>query len=340
MNQIDIVKEEFRQKVTKSKTLEDIEALRVEFLSKKGKVTSLLSVIPTIDQLLRKDFGAAVNLLKDYCQEQIERIRSSLEIEDLNKRLERERLDITLSRRAQELGKQHPISKTIQEIENIFKILGFSIIDGIEIDDDKNNFDYLNIPDNHPARQMHDTFYTNDGRLLRTHTSNMQVRYMKGKPIPIKFVNIGKVYRSDDDATHSPMFHQLEVVCVDTDITMANLKWLIEEFLSIFFEINEAPIRMRSSYFPFTEPSVEIDVKCNRSSKSEITIGKGEDWLEIMGAGMIHPNVLKSAEIDATKYRGFALGCGIERLAMLKYNIPDLRKFYEGNVAWLKHYGF
>lgn len=321
-------------------SLEKLEGMRVKFLGKNGLITAELKKLGSMNPDEKRQFGARVNEFKMKAEQQITERKVALEEVQLQAQLASEKIDITLPSRQGVLGRLHPISKVIQDVENIFAKLGFSSYDGLEIDDEWYNFSSLNIPDDHPARQMHDTFYLNNGKLLRTHTSNMQVRIMKaGKP-PFKFINIGKVYRSDDDATHSPMFHQLEVVYVDKNVNIGHLKYTIETFLELFFEVESAPIRMRASHFPFTEPSAEVDVLCDRSQKNELVIGKGSDWLEILGCGMINPKVLENAGLDPNEYQGFALGCGIERLAMLKYNIPDLRRFFDSDLRWLNYYGF
>ena len=331
----------FSQKIAKVDDLQVLEALRVEFLGKEGHFNHQMKQMSSLALEEKKAFGAKVNVLKTIVTDEIAKLKNQLDEKALNERLLKEVIDVTLAPREYEVGKLHPISKVIEEIREIFGQLGFEFAEGPEIETEWYNFTALNIPESHPARQMHDTFYLEkDGLLLRTHTSNVQIRMLEnGKP-PFKLVSVGKVYRSDFDATHSPMFHQIECVYIDKDIHMGHLKGCMESFLKAFFNLEEVPMRLRPNHFPFTEPSAEIDIKCDRSNKKEIKIGKGNDWMEILGCGMIHPNVLKNAGIDPDEYQGFAFGVGIERLAMLKYNVPDLRSFFESDIRWLKHYGF
>ncbi len=335
------LKQKFDEQIKNAPDLSSIEALRVQFLGKSGYIAEQMKRLAAMHPEERKGFGADVNTLRTYFSEEITNKLVILKGQELESQLANEKIDITLpAREGSERGSIHPISQTIEDIKAIFNKLGFTFIDAQEIEDDWHNFTALNISELHPARQMHDTFYLKDGLLLRTHTSNSQIRYMTGKIPPIKAFTIGKTYRSDYDATHTPMFHQLEIICVDEGIHMGHLKWCIETFLQMFFGIDRVPIRMRPSFFPFTEPSTEVDARCDRSVKGEIKIGQGEDWIELLGSGMVHPKVLQNVGIDSEKYKGFALGAGIERLAMLKYNIPDLRTFFETDLRWLKHYGF
>lgn len=319
----------------------ELEQLRVKFLGKNGAITNLAREITTIPLESRREFGNDVNLLKNFASELIAKRKDEFLQKDLIDSLDNDFVDITLPTRVNHLGKIHPISKVIYEVENILSSFGYKFFDGPEIEDDWHNFTALNVAKDHPARQMHDTFYVKESdKLLRTHTSNAQIRCMNESTLPIKMFTIGKTYRSDSDATHSPMFHQLECMHIDKSVNISNLKFCLEEFLKKFFEISNAPIRLRSSHFPFTEPSIEIDVRCDKRSPEKITIGEGNDWIEILGAGMIHPNVLNNCKIDPNEYQGFAFGVGIERLAMLKYGISDLRKFYNGNLKWLNYNSF
>lgn len=336
---IAILKKSFEDKLEKLNSIKDLEAMRIEFMGKNGKVQECMQVIGSLPPEERKEFGAKVNELKDFIKNELESRRSLFEKLELEKKLADEVIDVTLPARHYQTGKIHPISKTIEDLKSIFKELGFSCIEGNEIEDEWHNFSALNIPDHHPARQSHDTFYLEDGKLLRTHTSNMQIRYMLANKPPYRIVSIGKVYRSDYDATHSPMFHQIECLYIDKGINMSHLKWCLETFLKMFFGLDKLPIRLRPNFFPFTEPSAEVDIRCDRQSKSEIKIGEGNDWIELLGSGMVHPNVLRNVGVDPEEYQGFAFGAGIERLAMLKYNIPDLRTMFEGNIRWLKHFG-
>ena len=342
LEKLNSIKEDFQAGLDKASDMESIEKLRVSFLGKKGLLTQQIKSLGSLPQEERKKFGQQINELKNFIESAISSSKSKVELDEMNRRLESEKIDITLPGRKYARGKTHPISHVIEEIKEIFASMGFDHATGPEIEDDWHNFTALNIPESHPARQMHDTFYTKDedDMLLRTHTSNVQIRHMQQNKPPYRIISVGRVFRSDYDATHTPMFHQVEALCIDKNITMAHLKGCLETFLKMFFGLDELPIRLRPSYFPFTEPSAEVDVQCDRSSKDELKIGKGEDWLEILGCGMVHPNVLKNVNVDPDEYQGFAFGAGVERLAMLKYNIPDLRTFFESDLRWLKHYGF
>lgn len=336
------IKQAFENESKQAVSSLEIEELRIKFVGKNGLVTEALKTIATLPAEERKAYGAQINELKAFVSSAIDTKKQAMQIEEANKRLESESIDITLPARTTQIGSIHPISNAIDEIRDIFEGFGFEFVDGPEIEDCWHNFTALNISENHPARQMHDTFYVKDSpdKLLRTHTSNVQIRAMSKRQPPLRLFTIGKTFRSDSDATHSPMFHQLEGIYIDRKVTVGQLKFCLEQFLQKFYQVESAPIRLRASHFPFTEPSAEVDVKCDRSSKDQIIIGQGEDWIEILGSGMIHPNVLKNCGIDPTEYSGFAFGAGVERLAMLKYNISDLRKFYDGDLRWLKHYGF
>jgi phenylalanyl-tRNA synthetase alpha chain len=335
------IKLSFGKLLSEATSIRDIESIRVKYLGKSGLLTEQMKKISSIPADERREFGASVNTLRDLFIENISALESKFEETEIRRRFEAERIDITLPPRLFEKGKIHPLSKTIEEIKTILIMLGFEYADGPDIEDDWHNFTALNIGPNHPARQMQDTFYLKGNRnLLRTHTSNVQIRTMQNKKLPFRFFTTGKTYRSDYDATHSPMFHQLEVCYIDKDINMGHLKSFLETFLKLYFNVDQVPIRLRPSYFPFTEPSAEVDVKCDRGGKNQIKIGQGMDWLEILGCGMVHPNVLRNCNIDPDEYQGFAVGAGIERLAMLKCNIPDLRDFFESDIRWLNHYGF
>ncbi|WP_039457750.1 phenylalanine--tRNA ligase subunit alpha [Candidatus Jidaibacter acanthamoebae] len=341
MKSTEEIKQYFIDKVASAPDLAQLEQIRIEFLGKKGHITEALSLISKVNPEERKAYGERINTLKNYIIEELEHIKVKLEAEFLEAKLLAEKIDITLSPRNYSVGKEHPITKVITELKSIFSKLGFDYAEGPDIENDWNNFTALNIPEHHPARQMHDTFYLKEDKLLlRTHTSPVQIRHMTKHKPPIKIISIGKVYRSDYDATHTPMFHQIEALYVDKNINMVHLKSYLEMFLKLFFEVENAPVRLRPNHFPFTEPSAEVDVKCDRSSKQEIKIGMGNDWLEILGCGMVNPKVLENVGLDPSEYQGFAFGAGVERLAMLKYNIPDLRTFFEGDIRWLKHYGF
>jgi phenylalanyl-tRNA synthetase alpha chain len=316
-----------------------LEELRVTWLGKKGRVTEELKTLGGLDPEARKARGAELNEIKNKITEALDAKKLSLAGAELNARLANETIDVTLPPSPVATGKIHPVTQVIEEIRTIFAELGFSVAEGPDIEDAEHNFDALNIPESHPARQMHDTFYLKNGMLLRTHTSPVQIRTMRaGKP-PFRFIAPGSTYRCDSDLTHTPMFHQVEGFVIDKGINMGHLKGCIIEFLKTFFELDHVPVRFRPSFFPFTEPSAEVDIGCKRS-RDELKIGEGNDWLEVLGCGMIHPNVLKNCGIDPNEWQGFAFGMGVERLAMLKYGIPDLRTFFESDVRWLQHYGF
>jgi phenylalanyl-tRNA synthetase alpha chain len=320
-----------------------LDAVRVAVLGKNGAVTSLMKGLGAVPPERRKEHGAALNALKEAITAALEARRAALEDAALDARLAAERLDITLPPRSAPEGLIHPISRTIEEIVAIFGAMGFTVAEGPDIEDDWLNFGALNIPAHHPARQDHDTFYmpgrTPEGRekVLRTHTSPVQIRAMLANPPPIRVIAPGRTYRADHDATHSPMFHQVEGLAIGRDITLAHLKGCIVDFLRAFFGIPNLPVRFRASYFPFTEPSMEVDIGWNRRTGE---LGLGGDWLEILGSGMVHPKVLEAGGVDHTAWQGFAFGMGIERVAMLKHGITDLRPFYESDIRWLRATGF
>ncbi|WP_374828982.1 phenylalanine--tRNA ligase subunit alpha [Paenochrobactrum pullorum] len=332
-----------------------IEAVRVSALGKKGSVSEKLKTLGSMSPEERQQQGPAINGLKNRVTEALAARKSELHKLAVAVRLEREKLDVTLPVRssAASRGRIHPISQVIDEITAIFADMGFSIAEGPDVETDYYNFTALNFPEGHPAREMHDTFFFNpdesgERKLLRTHTSPVQVHTMErfaqmrdkeGRDEPIRIVIPGKTYRMDSDATHSPMFHQVEGLVVDKSSTVAQMKWVLEEFCKAFFEVPSVKMRMRPSFFPFTEPSVEVDIQCDRSGR-EVKFGEGNDWLEILGCGMVHPNVLRNAGFDPDIYQGFAWGMGIDRIAMLKYGMPDLRAFFDADVRWLNHYGF
>ena len=323
-----------------------LEAVRVSALGKKGTVSELLKTLGTMSPEERKQNGPLINGLKDRVTQAITARREALKNAALDQRLNTETVDVTLPLREPpaEIGRLHPISQVTDEITAIFADMGFAVAEGPDIETDEYNFTMLNFPESHPAREMHDTFYFNpkpDGsrRLLRTHTSPVQIRTMLAQQPPIRVIIPGRTYRSDSDQTHTPMFHQLEGLVIDKESHLGHLKWTLEEFCKAFFEVDQVKMRFRPSFFPFTEPSLEVDIQCRRE-KNEIRFGTGEDWLEILGCGMVHPNVLKNCGLDPDEYQGFAWGLGIDRVAMLKYGMPDLRAFFEADVRWLSHYGF
>ncbi len=321
-----------------------LEEVRVGALGKKGRISELLKSLGAMTPEERKTKGPAINGLRDRVTGAIAARKAALENAELTRRLMDERIDVTLPVRAVAMGRIHPLSQVFDECVQIFGAMGFAVAEGPEIETDENNFTLLNIPPAHPARQMHDTFYfppRADGSrlLLRTHTSPVQVRTMLSQKPPIRIIAPGRVYRCDSDQTHTPQFHQIEALVIDEETHMGHLKWCIEEFCRAFFEVKSIKMRFRPSHFPFTEPSAEVDIQCDRSG-GEIKFGEGDDWLEILGSGVVHPNVLQNCGIDPAKYRGFAFGMGLDRLAMLKYGIPDLRAFFESDLRWLRHYGF
>jgi phenylalanyl-tRNA synthetase alpha chain len=322
-----------------------LESVRVSTLGKKGSISELLKTLGSMSPDERKTNGPLFNTLRDRVTDAIAARKSDLANATLNARLASERIDVTLPARPEAQGTIHPVSQVLDEVTAIFADLGFAVAEGPDIEFDDYNFTKLNIPADHPARQMHDTFYVAkqaDGsqHVLRTHTSPVQVRTMLKQKPPIRIISPGRTYRVDSDATHSPMFHQYEGLVIDENINLGQLKWVLEEFYKAFFEVKQVELRARPSYFPFTEPSVEWDLRCDRSVPGKITFGTGNDWLELAGSGMVHPRVLEMCGIDPTKYSGFAFGGGLDRLAMLKYGIPDIRPFFESDVRWLRHFGF
>ena len=347
MENIKSIENEIISKIEKADNEKALEEIRISELGKKGRISNILKKVGSLSPDERKEIGSSINTLKKIITEKIREKRDYLLKIEIDTKLIKEKIDVTLPAqiKQQNNGRIHPVSQVLDEISEIFGSLGYELADGPDIESEYYNFNALNIPDWHPARQMHDTFYLskNNGKkgqsLLRTHTSPVQVRTMeKGKP-PFKFISPGRSYRADSDQTHTPMFHMIEGLVVDEEANLGHLKWTLETFLSSFFENNEIKVRLRPSYFPFTEPSLEVDVLCDRSG-STLKIGEGSDWLEVAGAGMVHPNVLSAANIDSKKYQGFAFGFGLDRLAQLKYGIPDLRTLFSGDIRWLKHYGF
>jgi phenylalanyl-tRNA synthetase alpha chain len=323
-----------------------LEAVRVAALGRNGSITGLLKSLGAMTPDERRTQGAAINGLKDRVTAALEARRAALKNAALDARLNTETVDVTLPVReaASEAGRIHPISQVIDELTAIFADMGFAVAEGPDIETDDYNFTKLNFPEGHPAREMHDTFYfapKRDGErmLLRTHTSPVQIRTMLKQKPPIRVIIPGRTYRSDSDQTHTPMFHQVEGLVIDKSAHLGHLKWILEEFCKAFFEVDRVKMRFRPSFFPFTEPSLEVDIQCKRD-KGEVRFGEGEDWMEILGCGMVHPNVLRNCGLDPDEYQGFAWGLGIDRIAMLKYGMPDLRAFFEADVRWLNHYGF
>jgi phenylalanyl-tRNA synthetase alpha chain len=345
MESLDPIRDELLGQIQAAAEPEALEQIRVAALGRKGRVTELLKTLGTLDAQARKAQGAALNRLKSEIEAAISGQAKRLDAVALDRRLIAERIDVSLPVKAEGEGRIHPISQTIDELVAIFGEMGFTIAEGPHIEEDFYNFTALNIPPEHPARQEQDTFYLNaraaDGsrKVLRTHTSPVQIRTMMKEKPPLRVIVPGRTFRSDHDATHSPMFHQVEGLVIDRATHMGQLKGCLIEFCRAFFDIDDLPVRFRPSYFPFTEPSAEVDIGCSREGGG-LKIGAGADWLEILGCGMVHPNVLRNCGLDPAVYQGFAFGMGIERIAMLKYGIPDLRTFYESDLRWLKHYGF
>ena len=323
-----------------------LEALRVQAVGKKGEISLKMRELGKMSPEERKTAGPALNALKDEINAALSARKAALADAALEERLRAEWLDVTLPARPRPRGTVHPVSQVTEEVTAIFADMGFAVAEGPQIETDWHNFDALNMPSHHSARAEMDTFYMaraeGDERpphVLRTHTSPVQIRAMLGQGAPLRVICPGRVYRSDYDLTHTPMFHQVEGLAIDTDITMAHLKWCLEAFAAAFFEVEKIEVRFRASHFPFTEPSAEIDFRCSWEGGT-LKLGEGDDWLEAGGSGMVHPSVLEAGGIDPTRYQGFAFGLGIDRLAMLKYGIPDLRAFFESDLRWLRHYGF
>lgn len=327
------------EQIAQAANLTALDQVRVQYLGKSGLLTEQLKQLGQLPPEVRKAAGAEINNAKQALTLALDDRKLSLQAEALNARLQAEKLDVTLPGRRMDTGSLHPVTLTIQRISDIFAQLGFSLAEGPEIEDDFHNFTALNIPESHPARAMHDTFYMESGLLLRTHTSSVQIRYMEHNPPPLRIIAPGRVYRCDSDMTHSPMFHQVEGLMVDEDVTFADLKGILEAFFKAFFEVDELPTRFRATFFPFTEPSAETDIQCVQCGGKGCRVCKGTGWLEVMGCGMVHPNVLKNVGIDPEKYTGFAFGFGVERLAMLRYQINDLRVLFDNDVRFLKQFG-
>ena len=343
-NDLDRIRTKWLEATAAATSTAELMAVQVGALGKSGEVTLLLKQLGQIAPERRKEEGQRRNQVKEAVAAAIEARRGALEAEELEQKLKTDRVDVTLPPPTAPDGRIHPISQTVDEIVAIFGEMGFTVAEGPDIEDDFHNFTALNIPPEHPARQMHDTFYLPeraDGTrlLLRTHTSPVQVRTMQRTTPPLRIIAPGRTYRCDSDMTHTPMFHQVEALVVDQTTHMGHLKGCIVEFARAFFQLADLPVRFRPSFFPFTEPSAEVDIGCSRKG-GELKLGNHGDWLEVMGCGMVHPRVLEACGIDPKRYQGFAFGMGIERIAMLKYGIPDLRTFFEADLRWLRHYGF
>ncbi|KPF64170.1 phenylalanyl-tRNA synthetase subunit alpha [alpha proteobacterium AAP81b] len=344
MTDTDTLQADILGSIAAAATPEALEAVRVAAMGKSGSVTALLKTLGGMDPAARADAGPRFNGLREAVSAALAARKAALDAAALEARLASERQDMTLPVALPAAGTIHPISQVMDELAEIFADLGFAVASGPEIETDWHNFTALNIPESHPARAMHDTFYVAqsppEGKLvLRTHTSPVQVRTMLTQAPPIRIIAPGRVYRSDSDATHTPMFHQIEGLVIDRGITLAHLKWTLETFVKAFFEVDDVTLRLRPSYFPFTEPSVEVDVGCSWAG-GKLTIGGSDSWMEILGSGMVHPRVIAACGLDPDEWQGFAFGTGVDRLAMLKYGMTDLRAFFDADLRWLKHYGF
>ncbi len=344
MSDIEALETEILAQISDADSQASLETVRVDALGKKGRISALMKTLGSMSAEERKEKGPLLNGLKERVNQAVLDRKTALEDAELNARLASEKIDVTLPVLSSSTGRIHPISQTIDELGAIFADMGFAIAEGPDIESDEMNFTALNIPPEHPARQMHDTFYLEekaDGSrpVLRTHTSPVQIRTMLAEKPPHRIIAPGRVYRMDSDQTHTPMFHQVEGLVIDKQTHMGHLKWVLEEFCKAYFELDAISMRFRPSYFPFTEPSMEVDIRCRREG-GQILLGEGDDWLEILGCGMVHPKVLHYVGLDPNEYQGFAFGVGIDRMAMLKYGIPDLRAFFAADLRWLRHYGF
>ena len=341
MSDLKKIKDELFLKLKSKLNLSEVNQMKSDLFGKNGLVSSQFKKIGTIAEAERKKFASELNVIKVELQDLINLKIKEIENEEIREKLQKEKIDITLPERPFVRGKIHPVSQTIDEISSIFSEIGFSVEEGPDVESEYNNFTALNTPENHPARDMHDTFYLDEKkeRLLRTHTSPVQIRTMlKDKP-PFKIIAPGRTYRSDSDQTHAPMFHQVEGLHIDKNINMGHLKGCLNHFIKEFFELDKIKMRFRPSHFPFTEPSAEVDIGYEMKD-GKIIIGEGDQWLEILGCGMVHPNVLRNVKVDPIKFQGYAFGMGIDRLAMLKYGINDLRAFFDCDYRWLNHFGF
>ncbi len=335
---------EIEQQIAAAADADALEAIRIALLGKQGSISALLKSLGGMTPDQRQSEGPRINGLREAATSAIAMRKTALDAAALDARLQNEQVDMTLPAPVRPRGSIHPVTQVMDELAEIFADMGFSVATGPEIEDDWHNFTALNIPESHPARAMHDTFYfpadaAGQAKLLRTHTSPVQIRTMTSQSPPIRIIAPGRVYRSDSDATHTPMFHQIEGLVIDKGIHLGHLKWTLETFLRAFFERDDVVLRLRPSYFPFTEPSVEIDIGYTLVNGKRV-IGGSEGWMEVLGSGMVHRRVLENCGIDADVYSGFAFGTGVDRLAMLKYGMDDLRAFFDGDVRWLGHYGF
>lgn len=337
MENLEALKQQALAAVKDAQDLKALDEVRVNWLGKKGQITDLLKGLGALSAEERPQAGARINVAKQEIQDALDAAKAQLEQAEINRKLAEESVDITLPGRTQAVGGLHPVTRTLERVSAFFTEMGFNVEEGPEIEDDYHNFEALNIPAHHPARAMHDTFYITPTTVLRTHTSPVQVRTMETQAPPIRMICPGRVYRCDSDLTHTPMFHQIEGLVVDKDVSFADLKGIVQEFLKVFFE-KELAVRFRPSYFPFTEPSAEVDIACVICDGCGCRVCKQTGWLEVMGCGVVHPNVFKHAGIDSEQYTGLAFGMGIERLAMLRYGVNDLRLFYENDLRFLEQF--
>ena len=337
MSELEQIAKQAESLIAVAEKLSTLDDLRVEYLGKKGRLTGLLKGLGKLTAEERPAAGAKINDVKQSLQDLIGQRKAYFESIDLNAKLAKETIDVTLPGRGEDVGGLHPVTRTMERIEGFFSRIGYDVEVGPEIEDDYHNFEALNIPSHHPARAMHDTFYIDPTTVLRTHTSPVQVRTMERHAPPIRIICPGRVYRCDSDLTHTPMFHQVEGLVVDKDISFADLKGVIDQFLKAFFEA-DLPVRFRPSYFPFTEPSAEVDIQCTNCSGDGCRVCSQTGWLEVMGCGMVHPNVLEHCDVDTDTFTGFAFGMGVERLAMLRYGVNDLRLFFENDLRFLKQF--
>ena len=338
MQSLEDIKAEAAAAIEAAADVAALEELRVSYLGKKGVLTGLLKGLGLLSAEERPKAGAEINAVKQVLNEQLNARKESLQSEALSAQLAAEAIDVTLPGRRAEAGALHPITRTIQRMEAFFASMGFDVVEGPEIEDDYHNFEALNIPAHHPARAMHDTFYVDDTHVLRTHTSGVQVRTMETQSPPIRVICPGRVYRCDSDLTHSPMFHQVEGLLIDETSNFGHLKGLLEDFLQAFFERDDLSVRLRPSYFPFTEPSAEVDIQCVKCSGEGCRVCSHTGWIEVLGCGMVNPKVLEMSGIDPDKYRGFAFGMGVERLSMLRYGIGDLRLNFDNDLRFLAQF--
>ena len=337
-NSLDTLEKDALARIEATDSLDALESLRVEYTGKKGSITAQMKTLGQLDPEERKTRGAAINAVKNRVVEALKGRREALQAAALEAKLKAETIDVTLPGRRRPPGARHPVTQITERVSSIFQAMGFRVAEGPEIEDDWHNFTALNIPESHPARAMHDTFYFDANHLLRTHTSPVQIRAMQEEKPPLKVIAPGRVYRCDSDMTHSPMFHQIEVLYVDENVRFTDLRATLETFLSALFEREDLPVRLRPSFFPFTEPSAEVDIQCVHCGGEGCRVCKKTGWIEVLGAGMVHPNVLRSVGLDPDEVSGFAIGMGVERLAMLRFGVDDLRSFFENDLRFLRQF--